>query len=228
MRGPVLKLITGIVFLMLALGATVASAQDDEDTWYGQGPMMGSGMMGGGFGDWGMMPSGGCQGYGPGMMQGYGAMGMAGERGYGNGGMRGRWMASRGMAGQWGMGQGMMRGMGMMHLLNLTDEQQEKIRHIMDAERKDHWKEMGGMMDARNRLRDLYAGDQPDPKKVGEAWGDIARIRQRMIEANVRAHNRIWNLLTKEQQEQWHQWRHGHWGKGLRGQGGMGPGRMSR
>lgn len=163
---------------------------------------------------WGMMDGyGGYGGYGmgPGMMGGYGS-------GYGMGpGM---------MGGYGGMGPGMMGGYGMGPLaaLNLTDDQRSKINKIFDDERKQHWAVMGKMMDEQNKLRDLYEQTEPDPKKVGAAYGAIAKLRQQMLETHIQANNEMQKVLTKEQREQLGQWRRGMWGPGGGPRGGYGPG----
>ncbi|MHB8453506.1 MAG: Spy/CpxP family protein refolding chaperone [Acidiferrobacterales bacterium] len=98
--------------------------------------------------------------------------------------------------------------------LNLTDQQRKTINGVFDAERKQHWVVMGKMLDEQEKLRDLFAQDEPDPKKVGAVYGQIAILRQQMIEAHVQAENQMQNVLTKEQREQFHEWRRGDWGPG--------------
>ena len=124
--------------------------------------------------------------------------------------------------GGYGMGPGMMGGYGMgpLSALNLTDDQRSKINKIFDDERKQHWAVMGKMMDEQNKLRDLYEQSEPDPKKVGAAYGAIAKLRQQMLETHVQASNEVQKLLTKEQREQLEQRRRGGWGPGA----GPGPG----
>lgn len=212
MRRSIAGLLAGVMCVALAFGANAApgSQNDEQEGWYGPGAMMGPGMMGG-YGGYGMAPQGICGGFGADMMQGYGPGMMGGYHGYG---MDWQGRGGYGMSGGgWMFHQGMM-GYRMLHALNLTDEQVEKIRHIMDAQRKEMWAQMGNMMDARERLYDLYTMDQPDPGKVGDAYADVSRIRQKMIEARVRSRNEIWNLLTKEQREQLQEWRRGDWGYG--------------
>lgn len=159
-------------------------------------------------------------GYGwmePGMMGGYG-------HGYG---MMGRQGMGPGMMGGYGGGHGMMGGdgMGPYAMLNLSDDQRSKINKIHDAERKQHWAIMGKMMDKQNAQRDLLAQSEPDPKKVGAVYAEIAKLRQQMLETHVQANNDMQKVLTKEQREQMQQWRRGMWG----GQGGAGPrGMMGR
>ena len=140
----------------------------------------------GGYGPYGMGPGmmGGGGGYGPGMMGGYGG---------------------------YGMGPGMM-GYGALNGLDLSDEQRSKIDKIFDAERKQHWAIMGQMMEEQSKLRDLYSIDEPDPKKVGAVYGQIAKMRQQMLETHVQASNQVQQVLTKEQRDQLRQWNRGGWG----------------
>lgn len=155
----------------------------------------------------GSMPYGPGYGMGPGMMGGYG-------HGYG-------------MMGGPGMGPGMMGGYGMgpYTMLNLSDDQRGKINKIHDAERKQHWAIMGKMMDIGNTQRDLLAQSEPDPKKVGATYAEMAKLRQQMLETHVQANNDMQKVLTKEQREQLQQWHRGMWG----GPGGAGPrGMMGR
>jgi len=211
---------------VLATAAATTWAEDANDMTGGYGPGYGMGpgmgMMGGGYGMGpGMM--GGGYGMGPGMMGG----------GYGYGMGAGMGM----MGGGYGMGPGMMGGgygygMGM---INLSDEQRTKMNKTMDDERKQHWAIMGKMMEQQNKLRDLYAADKPDPKKVGAVYGEIAKLQQQMIETHLQATNQMQDVLTKEQREQIRQWHRGGWGPGpgscgpAGGQrGSMAPGMMGK
>ena len=190
---------------------------------YGMGPG-GMGMMGGGMMD--MMMGGG-----PGGMGMMGGGGMMGGMGMGPGGM------GMGMMGMGGAGMGM----GPVGMLDLTDEQRGKTEKIQDDTRRKNWDTYGKIMDEQSRLRDLYAGETVDAKKVGAAYAGIAKLQQQVIEAHVEAHNRVQAVLTKEQREQLRQWSRGGmggrgmmgpggrgYGPGNRPSGGMGPGMMNR
>jgi Spy/CpxP family protein refolding chaperone len=195
--------ILALLPLMLLWGMSfhAGSAQADDDSGYYMGPGM---MWGGGqcpYGDCRMGP-GGSGGYGP---RGYGGMGPGMMGGYG------------------GMGPGMM-GMGPLHMLNLTDEQRDKIEKIQDAEQKKHLDVAGKMFDQQTKLRDLTQEDKPDPKKVGAAYSEIAKLRQQMLETHVQSFNQVQDILTKEQRDQLKQWRRGGYGPGMRGYGPRGPG----
>jgi Spy/CpxP family protein refolding chaperone len=226
MRNSMIPKLAGLFFAAaLATSAATTWAEDTNHMMGGYGPGygMGSGMdmMGGGYGMGpGMMGGGNGYGMGPGMgmMGGYGGMGMMGM--------------GPGMMG-YGMGPGMMGGYGAMGMMDLSDEQRSKMNKTMDEERKQHWAIMGKMMEEQNKLRDLYAADKPDPKKVGAVYGEIAKLQQQMIETHVQATNQMQDVLTKEQREQFRQWHRRGWGPGSgpRGpadgqRGNMGSGNM--
>ena len=226
MRNSMASKLTGMVLAAaLAAGAATAWAADADEATGGNGPYygMGPGMMwGGGYGPgYGMMGGYGSYGMVPGMMGGYGGYGMGPGMmgGYGGYGM--------GPGMMWGGGYGMgMMGYGPLGSLNLTDEQRAKINKIYDAEQKQHWATMGQMMEQQNKLRDLYSVEEPDPKKVGAVYGQIAKLRQQMLESDVRASNQVQQVLTKEQREQLREWNRGQRGPGWgpqRGPGRAGP-----
>jgi len=152
---------------------------------------------------------------------GHGHMGMMGG-GYGMG---------SGM-GMMDMGLGMMGG-GALGMLDLSDEQRTKIEKIHVEERKQHLAVMGKMLDVQSKMRELYAADEPDPKKVGMVYGEMTKLQQQMLETHVQASNQMQALLTKEQREQFKQWHRGGWGsrcdkRGMPGSGNMPGGMMGR
>ena len=137
---------------------------------------MGSGMMGG---------YGPGYGMGPGMMGGYGP---------GYGGMMG------GYGPGYGMGPGMM-GWGNYRGLNLSDDQKSKISQIRKEMRDKQWPLMGEMMDARDKLDDLYDADKQDAAAIDKQYKVVEDLRRQMVDNAVDAHNHINSILTKEQRE---------------------------
>ena len=135
-----------------------------------------------GMGGWGMMDDGDM----PMMGGGMGTMG--GEMGPGSCGMIGG-------------GAGMM-GYGALGALDITKDQQAKINKIQDDLRKQHWAIMGKMMDEQSKLRDLYADEKLDAKKIGAVSDAVYALRKQMIESRIDAINRMRDVLTKEQREQ--------------------------
>lgn len=205
-------------FFSAILSAAVAVIVSSLGIWspaQAQPPGPGTGMMG---------PGGGMMGGGMGMGQGAGG-GMCGGGGMGGGMMGGM---GGGMMGGGGMGSGMMgmggmtgSGMGMLGMLDLTDEQRAKINKIHDEHRRKDWDLLGKMQDEQAKLRDLFDADTPDPKKIGAVYGALGRLQQQMVESGVEAWNRVQEVLTKEQRDEFKQMRRG--GPGPRGGYGQGP-----
>ncbi len=115
-----------------------------------------------------------------------------------------------------------MRGyaMGPIMQLDLSDTQRSQINKIADGLRQQHWATMGQIMQQQSKLRDLYAVEQPDPKQVGDLYGNIAKLRQEMVVAQVKAHNDAVALLSNDQREQLKRLQRAGWG----GQTGNVPG----
>lgn len=144
--------------------------------------VLASGAWAQGMGGWGMMDDGDMP-----MMSG--GMGMMG------GGM------GPGSCGMMGSGMGMM-GSGTFGALDLSKDQQAKINKIQDDMRKQHWALMGKMMDEQSKLRDLYAEEKLDAKKIGAVSDAVYALRKQMIESRIDATNRMREVLNKEQREQ--------------------------
>ncbi len=126
-------------------------------------------------------------------------------------------MGPKGMMGGMGMmggkcPMGMMGGMGPFSKLDLKDQQRSKIGKISDALRKKNLNLMGKMMDEMSKLRDLYAVDKRDPKKIGAIYGKFFELKRQMIEATIDARNRQEAVLTKEQREKMRRSRSGMMG----------------
>ena|SRR3989344_3714942 len=233
MNGKLIKQWMPRVLAVATLAATGVVVAQQDGAMMSEGdtsPYWQPGRMG--YGGYGMGPGGmGMMGGGPGGMGMMGGGGMMGGMGMGPGGM------GMGMMGMGGAGMGM----GPVGMLDLTDEQRGKIEKIQDDTRRKNWDTYGKIMDEQSRLRDLYAGETVDAKKVGAAYAGIAKLQQQLIEAHVEAHNRVQAVLTKEQREQLRQWSRGGmggrgmmgpggrgYGPGNRPSGGMGPGMMNR
>jgi Spy/CpxP family protein refolding chaperone len=164
--------------LLLVLFSTTVSAQsgmmrhmDDEDY---QNMMQNRGYGGYGYG----------YGYGP--------------RGYG--GQMGPMMGGPMMGGMMGpMMGGMM--MGNLAGLDLSKKQREQIRDIYHQMRKEHWDAMEKIMEASDKLYDLYDTDKPDPEKIGKVYDEMYKYKRQMIEQRIKTRNKVYDLLNKEQKE---------------------------
>lgn len=125
------------------------------------------------------------------------------------------WGMGPGYCGAAGGGRGMMAGFGM---LDLTADQRAKITKIQDELRKQHWGIMGKIMDEQAKLRDLYAEEKLDAKKIGAVSDAIHALQKQMTETKIDAFNRMREILTKEQRDQLGKFQRGG------GRGMMGPG----
>ena len=184
--------------VILASVLAVPVAVAEADTGTGPGPGQTQEMMQQ-RGNYGM-------GMGPGMMGGSGMMGMG--------------------AGMMGGGMGMM-GMGPIGMLDLSADQRARLNKLQDEHRRKDWEIAGKIMDEQARLRDLYDTDTLDAKKIGAVYGNIARLQQQVVEANVELYSPRQAGLSRVQHEQLKQWRRGMgpgMGTGMRG--GYGPGGM--
>lgn len=132
----------------------------------------------------GMM--GGHQGYGMGMGM------MGGYQGYGMGMMGGRH--------GYGMGPGMM-GHEAFRGLNLSSDQKSKVSKIRKSVRAKHMELMDEMMDAQDKLQELYDADKLDAAAINKQHKVVEDLRRQMVESSVDAHNQISDILTKEQRD---------------------------
>ncbi len=206
MNRKTITALTLVGFVALGLGGLplISQAQDDDHmaghgvTSKKQGQAPGYGM--------GHGVTGKKQGQAPGYGMGHGY-----SRGYGMGGsgMMGMGGGMMGGHGIMGSGMGMMGGMDMsaIRMLDLTDQQRARINKIQDSLRKKNWNTMGKIMDEKAKLRDLYAADKRDPKRIGAVYGRIFDLKRRMIEAAITAKNEQEAILTKQQRKQLKQWR---------------------
>lgn len=110
-------------------------------------------------------------------------------------------------------------GPGPIWRLDLSDPQRKQLSKLADDLRRTHWATMGRLMDARVNLRDLESAAEPDPKKVGTAYSEVAKFRQDMVEASVQARNQARTILTPGQRQQLDRWRDQYSGRGRGFQG---------
>lgn len=88
-----------------------------------------------------------------------------------------------------------------MELPDLTDKQSAALRARYRKLQRELWNLGGEAMDARFKLQDVTAQDQPSPKAVGEALTALFDVQRRMAEASVAALNDARGVLTDEQRE---------------------------
>jgi Spy/CpxP family protein refolding chaperone len=117
-------------------------------------------------------------GYGPGMMGGNG------------GGMMG------------GYGGGMGGYGGPMAALNLTDEQQDKLFALQEANRKKNWDTMSNMRSETFKLRRMYNADSVDSKALLEQQKKVDDLRRQMLASRLDTRKQMESVLTPEQRKQ--------------------------
>ena len=142
------------------------------------------GMMGGGYGGYGP-----CQGgaMGPGMGMGMGMMGS----GMGMGMMGGPMMG--------GQGYGYGNPMGMM---NLSDEQRQKMFDVQQKAQKERWEHMADMQEAMADLQKEWAKDEPNPDAVTAAYEKMSDIRLEMMREGLETRQEMMQMLDKDQRQQ--------------------------
>ena len=177
---------------LIALGIAAGTATAAYAQGPGKGPGYGPGQ---GYGP----------GYGPGMMDGYGG-GPGG--GYGPGMMGGYgggpgWGGGYGPRGGQGFGPG--GGGGALALLNLTDEQREKVLKIQEEHRSKNWDIMGKMRAEQFKLRQLSFGEKLDAAAIADQQKKVDELRRQMLKSRVEARNQIAAVLTPEQKQQFRQ-----------------------
>ena len=137
-------------------------------------------------------------GYGPGMMGGGYGSGMMGGGGYGPG-----------MMGGGGYGPGMMggygRGAGPMAALNLTDEQQDKLFALQEANRKKNWDTMSAMRSETFKLRRMYNAETVDSKALLEQQKKVDELRRQVLASRLDMRKQMESVLTPEQRKQMRQ-----------------------
>lgn len=109
----------------------------------------------------------------------------------------------RGMMGDrhgYGMGPGMM-GREIFRGLNLSSDQKSKVSKIRKAVRAKHMELMDEMMDAQDKLQELYDADKLDAAAISKQHKVVEDLRRQMVESSVDAHNQISDILTKEQRD---------------------------
>lgn len=159
----------------------------------------------------------------PGAMMGPGYMG---QRGMGPDNMPYGRMGP-GYMRQGGRGYGGMGMMGMMQSLDLDKTQRSKIRALMRVQRASMCKTMTEMMDVRDDLASEYDKAQPNAKVISKTYKKMQAMQRTMLERMVETHNKMRELLNKEQKEKFDQMFQGGMGMmnmmgGMMGYGGRG------
>ncbi len=137
-------------------------------------------------------------GYGPGSGYGPGA-------GYGPGMMGGGWGGGPAWGyGPRGGGPGFGAGPGgdPMAMLDLNDDQREKVFRIQEENRRKNWDTMGQLRSEQFKLRQMLYTDKLDANAIADQQKKVDELRRQMLKSRIEARNQIAAILTKEQQQQ--------------------------
>ncbi|MBI3946921.1 MAG: periplasmic heavy metal sensor [Armatimonadetes bacterium] len=128
-----------------------------------------------------------------------GQPGMGGMHG-GMGGMR----AAPGRMGGRGIGMGSPAAMLLMHrqMLNLTDQQVERLQNIHVEAQKQAVRQMADVRIAQIDLMQLLSQPNPDRRRIEDAARDLGRRMTEVHLARVRSFLDAWDVLTPEQRQQ--------------------------
>lgn len=119
------------------------------------------------------------------------------------------------MGSQQGMGPGMMSGMMPCPMMggtgtgmtggamsdDLTPEQHEEMRRLMQEHRPTQFERMGELMNLRENLMAQMNGPRPDPNEIQALHDRMAKLQGEMLAERVRLHNALHDVLTEEQRE---------------------------
>ena len=103
-------------------------------------------------------------------------------------------------------------GLGVIHRLDLGDDQRRQLAAIEDDLRRKNWDLMGKMQDEMSKLRDAaWSPDGRDRNAILAANKRMSDLRQQMLENRLDAQDKAEALLTapqKEQLKQFRRWRY--------------------
>lgn len=99
---------------------------------------------------------------------------------------------------------------GALRGLNLSDDQKSKISKIRKAMHAKHQALMDEMIDAQDKLQELYDADKQDSAAINKQYKVIEDLRRQMVDRSMEAHNQINDILTKEQRDKFREGRRGY------------------
>jgi Spy/CpxP family protein refolding chaperone len=91
--------------------------------------------------------------------------------------------------------------MPMLQQLNLTDQQREQVRALMDGNRPPG--DPGQLRDAEIKLHTAILGDTPDPQAIDAAKATINAAHAAELDHQIEMLTKIAQILTPDQRQQW-------------------------
>jgi len=89
-----------------------------------------------------------------------------------------------------------------MAMMNLTDDQRQKLFDIQQEARNKQWKRMGEMQEAMAALQQEMAKESPNPDTVSKAYDRVSAIRGEMMRHGLETRQQMMQTLNKEQRQQ--------------------------
>jgi Spy/CpxP family protein refolding chaperone len=119
-----------------------------------------------------------------------GGPGWGGGPGYGRGPGGGPGWGGGGYGPGWGLA-----------VLNLSDEQYEKVSAIQEENRRRNWETMGQLRTEQFKLRQMAFADKIDANSVAEQQRKVDDLRRGMLKSRIEARNQVDAILTPEQRK---------------------------
>lgn len=101
-----------------------------------------------------------------------------------------------------GPGYGQGYGSNPMAMMNLSDDQRQKLFAIQQEARNEQWKRMGEMQEAMAALQQEMAKESPNPDTVSKAYERVSAIRGEMMRHGLETRQQMMQTLNKEQRQQ--------------------------
>ena len=92
--------------------------------------------------------------------------------------------------------------LGLFHKLNLTPEQKEQIKKVMEQKRDQNKAAQESVMTLRKQLMEQMGSDNPDPEKIRALHRQLGELEGNLAASRAEGLKEIKALLTPEQQAQ--------------------------
>jgi Spy/CpxP family protein refolding chaperone len=86
--------------------------------------------------------------------------------------------------------------------VEFTEQQNQKIRAMMERERKAHQQRVEKMQAVQEQLQQLYMAERWDAAAITKLYEQMHAEQRKTIAAMVEARNKVYALMSKDQREQ--------------------------
>jgi Spy/CpxP family protein refolding chaperone len=87
--------------------------------------------------------------------------------------------------------------------LNLTAEQQGRMKEIGQTAEKNNAATLKKLAEQTAKLNQQMAVERPDPKGIGAIYAEVSNLQRQLIEAGIETHNKQMDVMTPEQKAKW-------------------------